>query len=781
MDKKKVISAIMVVFAVLISIIVLSGVANAGVKPDIGRSIGNDTLGRGAIIGETNLSFVNATGVPITEGRIEATWEGGPIIPFKGPFNSHYYEDMLVEGEKYNVRDAGLNTTIYFYRPKLDVKIKDERGKEVSKILQGCNVKFEALTELHIIKGNLPNNISFKLVNPRGIPIWIKNITIDGTGWANTTINTAPLDTGEYKLSVKADPLTNNGLEAEGPSESFTIEKEITITADIKKQAVNKEIIFTVTTTSIFTPVELKVTRGVAANVEFVEFVYKEGVIEKRELGHDILGETDEDGIYKATAYFKKPGIYEITATYIEANNITAATTVEIEEFSATISTNKTRYYTGEHVNITGSANAGDNITIKVDDEIIETDVPIENFSCIWRTAGKQPGSYEIGIWVLPFSDPARDLPDASVTLLLMRGGLSVTVDTEVGALGDEFEIEGIASGRDRVDILTISPKGGSGDGFDPEDIPNAPGLTYSNRSVFLEGEFKEKIRVREDADTGTYLIAVLSYGRDGAWGTSGSDDLIGVLSDYSGSLAVKTQEQILAILKDRTINQPGSDDLLCINRIKVMIPIVELDDVEDVMLGGNLVVSGYTNRKEDSAIIITVEGPVELKPKLAVVEKDGTFNLSFSTVSAKVGEYTVTADDGKGYRDTKTVNVLQTTTPLVSVGNSSGNSSSHSPAPANHASSQSKSEGVNEGRDVSANSILLSRSRMKVEEKIQPGFEIILALSKKVISNSLVFQYHVQSKILGISARKLGSAMIFAIIGLAVAVWLGLKRRRKG
>ncbi len=749
MDKDRIISASMVVFAVSISMVVLSGVANAGVSPDDGRCIYE---GNHSIIGERNLSFWYG-GLMITNYTLVRDKDNKTIGGiFTDYFDSHYYKDMLTEGE-YRIEENGQTRLNFFFdSPQLDVKIMDERGKEVSKVLKGENVNFEARTNLNIIEGNLPNNVSFKLVAPDGYHIWINknNITIEENGVANITIDTTPLDEGEYKLSVKADPSTNNGLDAEGSSVSFTIEKKITITPNVKKQGVNESIVFTVATTSLFANVSLSVTRGVAEHVWFVEHEYEGGTIKTRTIGHDIFGETDEDGNFIAVAKFTKSGTYEITATYIDADNITAETTVEIEEFSATVSVEKTKYYTGDHVNITGSANAGDNITVKVDDEVIETDAEVGGFSYTWRTAGKQPDSYEIGIWVLPFSDPDSDPSDASVAIILMRGGLSATLNTKVIALGDEFKIEGVASGMDRVDILTIGPKGGSGDGFDPTDISTqtngtltASGLTHSLSSVMLEGDFKEKISVRKGADTGTYLIVVLSYGRDGVWGKSGSDDLINVISyNYTSLLSIKTQEQILAVLKDRTINAAGSDDLLSINTIKVENPKVRLDDIEDVLLGGNIVVSGYTNRKEDSAIIITVEGPVELKSKLAFVEKDGTFNLSFSTVSAKVGEYTVTADDGKGYFDTKTVNVITAATPLLSVGNSSGNSSTHSSAPTTGASSQSQ-EVVNEG-GASADSTLLSR--MQAEAKKQPGFEAI-----------------------------------FAIIGLlAVVVWLRLKKRKR-
>ncbi len=729
MDKNRIISAIMVVFAVLISMVVLFGVANAGVgvSPDVGRKVYNNGT---AIIGETNLSFaINASVSPIPIGKIEATWEGGPILSFEGPFDSRYAQQYegLVAGKYKIVKDGETKMYVYFELPSLVINKIIVRGKESTKVVKGENITFNATTNLYHI--NNLTNITYKFVNPRGVPILIEDVPlVNGTN--TTTINTAQLDTGGYTISIKSDPDTNNGLETEGPSKSFSIEKRsITIEADVKKQAVNKDIIFDISTTYGFTNFSLNVTRGADTNVEFAEFKFEQGVIKRQSLGHSISEKTDEDGNYKAIAYFTKPGVYEITANDTDATDadIKATETVEIEEFSATVNVEKTNYYAGEHINITGSANAGDNITIKAADEVIKSDVPIGDFSYTWGTAGKQPGSYEIGIWVLPFSDPDSDLPDASVTIFLMRGGLSATLSTEVIALGDEFEIEGVVSGMDRVDILTIGPKGGGGDGFDPTDISTqtngsliATGITHTFCSVFQEGEFKEKISVRKGADTGTYLIVVLSYGRDEGWGMSGSDDLINVITyDYTSLLSIKTQEQILAILKDRTINAAGSDDLLSINTIKVENPKVELDDIEDVLLGGNIVVTGYTNRREDSAIIITVEGPVELKPKLAFVEKDGTFNVSFSTVSAKIGEYTVTADDGKGYFDTKTVNVITAATPQLSVVNSS-----HSPAPTTGASSQSQD--VNEG-GASAGSTLLSR--LQAEAKKQPGFEAIFAI----------------------------------------------------
>ena len=743
MGSTKIRSACMVVVVVFISMVVLSGVA-------AGRAIGN---GDHVIIGERNLSFVDASGTPIGNGTIEATWGDEPIIIFfRGPFNSYYWEDILEEGDyKVNSSDTDFSMTVYFHDPKLDIKIKVNvwgKGYEITKVLKGSNVTFGAFTNLDIIEiENVINTITYELVDPRGRMIRIEHRPlVKGIEDEHLTINTAQMEEGDYKIRMKTDPETNNGLDKKGPSESFTIEKKITITPDVKKQAIKEDINFNVSTTSPRANVSLNVTRGIAANVMFVEFIYRNEAIVESEIGHRIPGDrrTDENGNLDVTAYFTEPGTYEITATYIRADkafirglNSTASVTVEIVDFSADVSTNKTRYYAGEHVNITGSANAGDNVTVKVDDEEIERDADVDGFSCTWNTSGAQPGSYEIGIWVLPFSKPDSSPPDASVTVFLMRGGLSAGVSREIVVPGDSFWLEGVVSGRDRVDILTIGPKGGSGEGLNSKDsIPDAPGITYSNRSLLPEGEFKEEMKVHEDADTGTYLIAVLSYGRDGIWGAKGSSDLLDVLmSAYSGSLAVKTQEQIVAILKDRTINAAGSDDLLSITTITVENPEVRLDDIEEVLLGGTIVVSGYTNREEDYAIIITVEGPVDLKPKLAFVEKDGTFNTSFSTVSAHIGEYTVTAEDGEGHTDTKTVRVITAAAPLLSGGdgeNSSGTVSTPA-AGSGGASAQSESEDAR----------LLSKVRAMATK--QPGFEVPVAL-----------------------------------IGLAAAVWLGVKRRRR-
>ena len=537
------------------------------------------------------------------------------------------------------------------------------------------------------------------------------------------------MKTGVYTLSIETDPATNNGLDKEGPSVSFEVRsKGITIEANPEKQTVTKGITFTLSTTP-HTNITLNITWGNPLNVWFKEGV---GDVKYGWGGHSVFGTSDKDGKFVAEAYFTYTGSYEVTATEFVVNT-TDSIFVEIVQYEAKVSTDKSTYHIGENVKISGSATAGDSITVKVDDEVVSAGEPVEGFDYTWKTEDKSPGSYKIAIWVLPFSDPSRDPPDASTSILLISGGLFAKTSAPFVALGDDFIIEGTVPGRDRVDILTIAPDGGGGSGFDPEDIweetnhsLKAPGLTYSTCGVVTDGTFTtEKIDVGKDVDTGTYLIAVLNYGRDGVWGNSRNDNLLKVISnDYNMSLAAKTTDQLLAILKDRTINAAGSDDLLSIPTISVESGFVMLDDIEDVLLGKKIEVTGTTNRKVDTSIIVTVEGleagMTKLKPKFATVEEGtaryNTFSISFETASANIGKYVVTADDGDGHTATTTVTITPVVEPSVTV--------STTPTPGTHGQSTNESATATPQMTTPTTTPTLT-----TETKKQPGFETIVSI----------------------------------------------------
>jgi hypothetical protein len=668
---------IIVAIVTVLSLCAMCAPANAGVSPDDGRAI---YPGDSSIIGETNLNFFNATGGSISAGVILSNWVNSHIvIPFDGPFDSSRYDDELVPGE-YVIRvikdgTVSIESYIYFVSPTLVSSI-EVNGEEFDWVTRGADMTIKADTNLWIITGSRPNYITYKLLDPRGKQlsevngVSVSDIDVSATGMNTITINTAGMTTGTYTLSIVTDPDTNNGLDAEGNKTSFEVRsKGVTIEASEETQTVTEDIVFTVYTTP-HTTVTVDVTWGRESKVKFSAG------------GTFDTGLSDEEGEFKTSAVFADTGAYEITATE-DIMGTTDSIFVEIVPYKAELDVDKDppTYHIGENVKITGSSTAGDSITLKIEDVVVATGLDVDGFDYTWQTEDKSPDSYKIAIWVEgpdpPFSDPFQDPPDASLSLVLIRGGLIATPSADFVALGDKFKIEGIVPGRESVDILTIAPDGGGGRGLDPSDIfddtngkLDAPGLRYETSGVDTDGEFEtEDIAVGEDVDTGTYLIAALNYGRDGVWGKSLNDNLLEVLSnDYVSPLGVKTTDQLLAIVKDRTINAAGTDDLLGIATISVEKGFVTLDELEDVPLGKKIEITGTTNRQEDTPIIVTVEGLEEttpkLKPRIAEVEEDdktfyNTFSISFDTTSTNIGTYEVTADDGDGHTASTTVTIL--------------------------------------------------------------------------------------------------------------------------
>lgn len=227
-----------------------------------------------------------------------------------------------------------------------------------------------------------------------------------------------------------------------------------------------------------------------------------------------------------------------------------------------------------------------------------------------------------------------------------------VTIRSSPGkvAIGDEYKISGECYGSDCVNVVIISPKGGSGSsltgdwscGYDIYTLPVRRNM------------FETKIDVDEDADTGVYLVMLLSPGTNGIYDGIGTDDLEkGLHEEYS--LEGKTQEQLMSLIRYATCDSPGSDDVLEVSSLKIESPYVALDDITDVAIGDPLEITGTTNREDETVILITVEGPNEISP-IAIIVEDGTFSTTFDTTNAIVGTYIVEADDGGGNTDEATV-----------------------------------------------------------------------------------------------------------------------------
>jgi len=102
------------------------------------------------------------------------------------------------------------------------------------------------------------------------------------------------------------------------------------------------------------------------------------------------------------------------------------------------------------------------------------------------------------------------------------------------------------------------------------DDLACVMELTVGHPGYNFYNSFYKKIMVDGNADTGNYTILVLSPGIDGVYGDSYYSYIDSIL-DLDGAgpelgaidMSNKTQEEIVSIIKDVTINQAGSDDLI--------------------------------------------------------------------------------------------------------------------------------------------------------------------------------------------------------------------------
>ena len=341
----------------------------------------------------------------------------------------------------------------------------------------------------------------------------------------------------------------------------------------------------------------------------------------------------------------------------------------------------------GEAVTIKGTISAGTDVDILIDDGDVEyfDDVPVDEnkeFEVDWDTERLTKGSYMIDVYIdCDCSDfdciQNEDLdPDGSTTIRLIAPGLYAKQLRNVVAEGDDYVIEGMATGVDYVDLVLIGPEGYPSD--DPGlDIIN--GLDIVPISV-TENEFSEEITMTEGLDTGMWIAMIFAPGRDGIYAAIydiygnpiGAGDLDRM--DRSDLLG-KDQEQIRRILMNKTINVAGSDDFLVTFTFKVESPYVKLNPVEPVMVGEPLNITGTTNREPGTIIMIsTFTGPVGLPAVLTEVEwptpDEGVFSATIDTSEAVPGTYILEAEDIDGNTDTVTVEI-KAAVPTIDTGQS--------------------------------------------------------------------------------------------------------------
>ncbi|RCV63198.1 hypothetical protein C5S53_15230 [Methanophagales archaeon] len=244
------------------------------------------------------------------------------------------------------------------------------------------------------------------------------------------------------------------------------------------------------------------------------------------------------------------------------------------------------------------------------------------------------------------------------------RTSLEVEQLALIAAKGDNYHVSGTCYGSDFVNIISISPKGGPGNATSGAK----PGFNIS--TVHLKNHsFSKMFPLDKCADFGGYEILVLSPGRNGVYDGIGTSDLKnGVSNKYGGYehlVNYKTQKELVAIIKDATIEAAGSDDLIQELRVTIESPYIHLEEIEDVLIGDTLEIKGTTNREPGTKIRITarcdlLELPVSIEEVKWPTPDEGVFSATIDTDEAVGGTYVVDAEDGVSY-ECVDVNIVET------------------------------------------------------------------------------------------------------------------------
>jgi hypothetical protein len=565
-------------------------------------------------------------------------------------------------------------------RPEL--KLKLQKGtKTVSKVAQGTSIKikFTGLDpEEH-------DGVTLKVTDPSGNPrMWnvpdgkvfeevnvshLTNLELDTTGW----------ELGTWKFKVVTEDEYARGLEAETTEKKLEIlSREVKIVAKKTEIVELEKVTLTVTGVADHN-IRILIERG----AEYAEFppgsVDNPGAVSNGTFDDEI----NADGEMKYVIFFRKIGSYTVRIKDLD-------TTPQTEDFvDITVTEKKVTFYMsetcaiGSDLVVNGTANTGKTVDIAIEDVIVKVDATIAKgkFEVKLSTPASGTGT-EGGIKIKAFIDGAYTLwqdvssveDDGSTMVLMTTGYLTAESSATLVPPEDSFTLSGTALGSKVVDILIVAPKGGGGKGMNPSNsVANGlpSGIVYETASVSTTtNTWSIELDVDENADSGSYLVFVLSPGKNKIYDGIGTGELLGGIETkyYGGDLARlagKTQVQINATIWDATIGTAGSDDFMKKLSIKVGTAEVTLYSVADVEIGGDLVVAGTSNR-EGHSIIVRVTGPINIGTKFATVE-NGKFKATFSTSEALTGEYTVEADDGEGHEATTTVNIVMPVRTLAS------------------------------------------------------------------------------------------------------------------
>jgi hypothetical protein len=626
------------------------------------------------------------------------------------------------------------NTSIAVEEPYMNLDLKKD-GDSIKRIPIGTSFKVKFSTNLD------PNDgVTLKVTDPSGNTLSYN--PADGTGFEDVNvahlldleINTAGWELGTYKFKVSTEEKYARGLDEESNEVKLeVVGSEIKIKAEKTEVVVSENVKLTVTGMPGH-HIEISVERG----AEHATFPGGKNENPGTNIGN-FTHLIDADSEREYVVYFDKIGSYTVKVTDLD-------TTPQIEDFvDISVSKKKVTFYMpetcaiGADLVVNGTSNTGKTVDIAIENVIVKAGATIDKgkFEVKLPTPDTSGTGTEGAIKIKAFidgdfskdEDVSGEDDDGSAMVLMITGDLTAESSATLVPPGDSFTLSGAAPGSKTVDVLAVAPKGGSGDGMNPTNseangLPR--GIVYEAASVSSDFTWSVDIDVDEDADTGTYLVFVLSPGKNKIYDGIRTGELLdGIETKYLGGdrsrLAGKTQEQINATLWDATIGTAGSDDFMKKLKIKVGTAEVSLYSIADVEIGGDLVITGTSNR-EGHPIIVKVKGPVNLGTEFATVE-NGKFKANFSTAEALTGEYTVEADDGEGHTDTTTVNVI---TPVRAV-------ASPTPTPSATPVPTTSQEMPAATAPTSAQTAQLENSSNSTSSAAAPGFEAVFVITALV------------------------------------------------
>jgi hypothetical protein len=355
------------------------------------RPVNNST----AIIGETLLTFQNDSGNLSGSCTLSNVDLGGSIvIPFGCP-NFDSSGMGLVAGPYKYWSDTGtscINTSkcdVTFLDPSLVVKTTSSNPKypeyEVTAVAKNRDVYLNATTNLGIIGGNC--GITFTLTDQLGNTIAVDGLgnplndrPLGAAGSASMLMNTTDYTVGNYNLSVKANS-SCNGLVAEStPVTIEVLEAGITLSVDKTTVSIREGVSFAGTAQPLET-VWIKVSKGNAVQVDFQngtgEFEAGSNSLQYDDVNGSraIKMDATRDGRYGVVVKINQSGMYKFDAGISGFN---ATVSVSVSEVGATVATNKSVYVIGEFANVTGTATAGENVVIAIDDEVRSNNTVID-------------------------------------------------------------------------------------------------------------------------------------------------------------------------------------------------------------------------------------------------------------------------------------------------------------------------------------------------------------------------------------------------------------------